>query len=221
MILLTIIAVGLLTFSSISLRASNQGIAMAEARANARLALMVALGDLQYHLGPDRAVTASSRVLATSAAAVAKPNITGVWEPSWDFNPNGAPDYGSEKTSHFRRWLVSGADIAAAGSRDFITTGRTGKSIKLVGEGSLGFGRTALGKVTACLVPASEFCGIQGSFVWHVSEGSVKPRMNHDNDPDLNTTLVKNRKPFHPLWIPTRNWGGREAHRQHQPHHQS
>jgi Tfp pilus assembly protein PilX len=49
MILLTVIAVGLLTLSSISLRASSSGAAMAEARQNARMALMLAIagGDLK------------------------------------------------------------------------------------------------------------------------------------------------------------------------------
>jgi hypothetical protein len=193
MILLTIIAVGLLTLSSISLRASSQESAMAEARANARLVLMLALGDLQKHLGPDRAVTASSEILATSAAAVAKPNTTGVWESWWDFNPNGAPGYGSEKTSRFRRWLVSSADVAAAGSRDFATTVWTGKSIELVGNGSLGAGATTAGKVTAGLVPVSKNGGIHGSYGWHVSDESVKARINHYRDPGQNTTLAQKR----------------------------
>ncbi len=191
--LLTIIAVGLLTLSSVSLRASNQGAAMAEARANARLALMLALGDLQKSLGPDRAVTASSEILATSAEAVAKPNTTGVWESWWDFNPNDAPDYSSEKTSRFRRWLVSSADMAAAGSRDFVTSEWTGKSIELVGNGSLGANTTNAGKVTAGLVPVSENGRIQGSYAWHVSDESVKARINLYRDPGQNTTLAQKR----------------------------
>ena len=193
MILLTIIAVGLLTLSSISLRASSQEKAMAEARANARLALMLALGDLQKHLGPDRAITAPSEILATPSASIAKPNTTGVWESWWDFNPNGAPDYGSEKTSRFRRWLVSSADMAAAGSRDFVTTGWTGKSIELVGNGSLGAGATTAGKVTAGLVPVSKNGRVQGSYGWHVSDESVKARINHYRDPGQNTTLAQKR----------------------------
>lgn len=77
MILLTVVAVGLLTLSSISLRSSAQGNAMASARANARLALMMAIGDLQKHAGVDRAVTARADVLG---AATQKPQITGIWE---------------------------------------------------------------------------------------------------------------------------------------------
>jgi hypothetical protein len=193
MILLTIIAVGLLTLSSISLRASSQENAMAEARANARLALMLALGDLQKHLGPDRAITAPSEILATPSASIAKPNTTGVWESWWDFNPNATPGYASEKTSRFRRWLVSSADMEAAGSRDFVTTGWTGKSIELVGNGSLGAGATTAGKVTAGLVPVSKNGKIQGSYGWHVSDESVKARINLYRDPGQSTTLAQKR----------------------------
>ena len=193
MILLTIIAVGLLTLSSISLRASSQENAMAEARANARLALMLAIGDLQKHLGPDRAITAPSEILATSSTPLAKPNTTGVWESWWDFNPNAAPDYTAEKTSRFRRWLVSSADMAAAGSRDFVTTGWTGKSIELVGNGSLGAAATTTGKVTAGLVPVSKNGKVHGSYGWHVSDESVKARINLYRDPGQNTTLAQRR----------------------------
>ena len=57
MILLTIIAVGLLTLSSISLRASGQGDSMQTARANARMALMMAISQLQETTGPDQRIT--------------------------------------------------------------------------------------------------------------------------------------------------------------------
>ena len=68
MILLTIIAVGLLSLSAISLRTSGQEQDMATARANARLALMLAIGDLQKSLGPDRAVSGSSEILSATPA---------------------------------------------------------------------------------------------------------------------------------------------------------
>jgi hypothetical protein len=63
MILLTLIAVGLLSLSTISLRNSSLGAARAEARANARLAMMIAIGELQEEMGPDMRVSAESAIL--------------------------------------------------------------------------------------------------------------------------------------------------------------
>lgn len=193
MVLLSLLALGMLSLSSVSLRASSQGDAIAVARANARLALMVAIGELQKEMGPDRRISATSEILVAPPASIAKPNTTGVWESWWDFDPNASPDYAAEKTSRFRRWLVSSADADATGSRDFVTTAWTGKTIELVGNGSLGPGATAADKVTAGLVPVSEDGKTLGSYAWHVSDESVKARINLYRDPGQNTTLADKR----------------------------
>jgi hypothetical protein len=193
MILLTVVAVGLLGLSAVSLRSSSQGAAQAEARANARLALMLALGELQKYAGPDRAVTATSEILATSTAAVAKPVATGVWESWWDFNPNASPDYKTEKTSRFRRWLVSSSDMEAPNSLDFAMNTWTGKTVGLVDKGSLGTSATAAAKVTAGLVPISRNGKVHGSYAWHVADESVKARVNLYRDPGQNATLAQRR----------------------------
>src|SRR5436190_2121450 len=77
MILLTIIAVGLLTLSSITVRSTGQGNAQAVANSNARLALMLAIGDLQKALGPDQLISANASSFST--AAIAQPNVVGAW----------------------------------------------------------------------------------------------------------------------------------------------
>ncbi|QTN32612.1 hypothetical protein HZ994_09795 [Akkermansiaceae bacterium] len=193
LVLLALLAVGMLSLSSISLRASSQAGSMAEARSNARMALMVAIGELQKEMGPDRRISAASEILATSSAPVAKPNTTGVWDSWWDFNPSSSPDYASEKTSRFRRWLVSSADSTAPRSRDFATTAWTGETVELVGAGSLGAGATTSEKVTAGLVPVSKNGKVQGSYAWHVSDESVKARVNLYRDPGQDTTLAQKR----------------------------
>ena len=193
LVLLSLLALGMLSLSSISLRSASRGTAMAEARGNARLALMVAIGQLQKEMGPDRRISATSEILSTSSIPIAKPNTTGVWESWWDFNPNASPSYGTQKTSRFRRWLVSHADDMATGSRDFVTTGWSGKTIELVGSGSLGASATATDKVTAGLVPVANNGKVQGSYAWHVSDESVKARVNLYRDPGQNTTLAQKR----------------------------
>lgn len=111
MILLTVIAVGLLTLSSISLRSSSSAEAMGRAHANARLSVMLALGELQKHAGDDRRVTADATILDPSSP---QPNLVGVWDswsPNYVANPTqSAPDYTSTKESNFRTWLTSTPD---------------------------------------------------------------------------------------------------------------
>jgi len=194
MILLTIIAVGLLSLSSISLRASGQSEAMATAKANARLALMLAIGDLQKSLGPDKAISANSEILTASAtASPPKPNTAGAWE-SWDFNPNGGSlGYSDEKKNRFRRWLVSAPDPKSAESRDFVNSAWTGQTVELVGKNSLGGNDTPSDKVTAGKVPLSRNSKKLGAYAWHVSDESLKARINLYRDPSRNNTLARKR----------------------------
>ena len=64
LVLLTLVVVGLLNLSSIALRSAGQTTYVARAQANARLALMLALGDLQRQAGPDTRATAAASILA-------------------------------------------------------------------------------------------------------------------------------------------------------------
>lgn len=98
MILLTVIAVGLLSLSAISLRSSSAGRAQATAHANARMAMMLAIGELQKTAGRDQAVTASASL--KQSGTVPNPAWTGVWKSD---DKNAPPT-----------WLVSGPNPNAA-----------------------------------------------------------------------------------------------------------
>ncbi len=187
MVLLTTIALGLLTLSTITLRSSGQADASAIARNNARLALMLAIGDLQKSLGPDKAITANSEILSTNPA---KPRMSGAWE-SWDYNPNASTvNYSGEKTSRFRRWLVSTPEPADAINRNFATTPWSGSTVELVGNNSLGGNAQASEKSVAGLVPVSTNGKVQGAYAWHVSDESVKARINLYRKPSNTSDAV-------------------------------
>jgi len=101
MSLLAILALGLLSLSSVTLRSTQAGTNMAIARSNARLALAMALGQLQRTAGPDQRVTARAEILEKTAKLNKERRfMTGVWDSSkWD------PTRPDDKT--FVEWLVS------------------------------------------------------------------------------------------------------------------
>lgn len=140
MVLLTLLAVGLLSLSAVSLRSGSAQAIELEARNNARLAVMLALGDLQRLAGPDERITAGSNLLDTSpqserADGVPRPHLTGVWK-SWKQDPLGASlDYAGHKRGDFLGWLVSSPDRRLAANRDFPLT-PPGPAVSLIGPGT-------------------------------------------------------------------------------------
>lgn len=193
MILLTILAVGLLTLSSVSLRSTSQGAAMATARANARLALMLALGELQKQAGPDQRVTARADILdnnnATAQAdGVNQPDWSGVWKTgAAGLDVGGSPQrttsLGSltptlaQKSSN-AAWLVSNPNPATA--VDPISwTGATAVTLAKLGNPSR--------DVRAPLVSIAKIPGggtAQGNYAYWVSDEGVKAKVNI-KDPTL------------------------------------
>lgn len=101
MMVLSLLAVAMLGLSSVSLRSSGRGEAQSLARANARLALILALGELQKELGPDQRISASGGQLLPMDDKSAGQQWVGVYD-AWPAGKEMRPDPG------FRRWLISG-----------------------------------------------------------------------------------------------------------------
>jgi hypothetical protein len=87
LMLLVMIGVGVLSLSAVTLRQSTNERAMVIARSNARMALQLALGDLQKSCGRDQSVTAHARLIGGDSKNA---QWTGVWrtnntdaEPHW------------------------------------------------------------------------------------------------------------------------------------------
>lgn len=113
MVLLSLLAVGMLSMATISVRSSKNGDAMQQARANARMAMILAIGQLQKAAGPDQRITAPADLVDPSSTRA----LTGVWE-SRKIDPSApavsaAPRAGSPTTAEadgeFVGWLASDA----------------------------------------------------------------------------------------------------------------
>ena len=109
LVLLLLVAIGILSLSTITVRTVSQDSAAAEARANARLALMMAIGELQSAVGRDERVTSPAGILdadpeTPELEGLAYPNLTGVWS-SRRSDLSKKPDY--DREAPFQRWLVS------------------------------------------------------------------------------------------------------------------
>ena len=108
MILPTVVAVGLLSLSAVELCATAQGQAMAVARANARLSLVIALGDLQRTMGPDGRISVPAEQSLPAAGSETSPHRqrTGFYQ-AWDADQGP----GERPEPKFVRRLVSSADL--------------------------------------------------------------------------------------------------------------
>lgn len=190
MILLTVIAVGLLSLSAISLRSSSNGEAGARAFANARLAVMLAVGALQKEAGDDRRITANASILSETGP---QPNLTGVWT-SWSLNAAAQPDqaapasiYSEQKTKLFRAWLVSSPAPEALRNRDWAETKSDPGWISLFSMKRNGFDLSA----QSVKLPL-------GGLAWAVSQENTKAKINvpgPENAAAGNVALQVQRRP--------------------------
>jgi hypothetical protein len=173
MMLLTVIAVGLLTLSGISLRSSTQGQAAAEAGANARLALMMAIGELQKEMGPDSRISAPRD--AGTTATGGQPRWTAVYE-AWQRPANPAtPESPDLRVPKFRGWLASGANQATGGP-----AGTADKAL-LVGANSLGGAATADDEVRVPMHGVSTGRH-RGRLAWWTADEATKAKVNAGPD---------------------------------------
>ncbi|MEP2776475.1 MAG: hypothetical protein ABJQ29_05655 [Luteolibacter sp.] len=186
MVLLLILALGLFSLSTVSLRSAGVSKDREIARGNAKLAMILAVARLQELAGPDTRVTAPADALAGTDGP---PRLTGVWR-SWEGNDHDkstglpiSPDYNSKKQQHtsgstgrFLAWLISGEN--AVGNPSSAPDLKEGAgTIPLLAEGSLGAGTD--GEVH--LVPTE--IDDSGAYAWWI-QGENSKAFIKDSDPE-------------------------------------
>ncbi|MFZ9935467.1 MAG: hypothetical protein ACO3JG_00255 [Luteolibacter sp.] len=165
MVLLTILAVGMLSLATVTMRTSRSGEAMAVARANARLALQIAIGELQKSAGPDQIVTATSSILGES---IPGRHWTGVWTSN---RPNDEPPV----------WLVSGDASADPRNSDdnyyrLVSAASEAGEVRVPTNEIVGKGEQ----------------GMRGRMAWWVADEGVKARVDI-NSPERSNLGAKER----------------------------
>jgi hypothetical protein len=196
MMLLAVIAVGLLGLSSIELRKTGNGSAMERARANARMALMIALGELQENLGPDQRVSADARVAYEGSTDPEHPHWVSVWKTTqedgqpWitrDAEKGGLSDArqagGWNARDERMTTLVSGNETGMLYQDD--GSGGTGELVPLVDKGSLGPDAEDEDFVSAPRVEVTNSPTAKGGYAWWVGDlGAQANVATRDATPD-------------------------------------
>lgn len=170
MVLLVMIALAVLSLSTIELRSSRDGAAMDEAKANARMALMIALGELQKYSGPDQRVTVPASQWDSNPATeeiegVVHPRLLAVYQARSmeDEMSNTLPSDYYDKSHYFLTWLVSSADSRSLENSDFAEDGHFDDEVTLTPH------RDSEMTLRAGRVPVSS-----GAYAWGISDESLK-----------------------------------------------
>jgi hypothetical protein len=197
---MVMIAISLFTLSSVNVAVSTQSLAQTKAQANAKMALMIAIGELQKNVGPDMRISAPSAILDTDEDTEA---IDGVVQSQWlgvydswgnwlndQYTPpdkstlNIEDTYTKGREQIFRRWLLSLpeelksdpiVDAVAALAASGLNVNNDDEWVTMVGEGSLGDSVTTdPDRVTrAYLTDADE----TGRYAWWVGGENQKAKV--------------------------------------------
>jgi hypothetical protein len=143
---------------------------LAEALANPRLSLMLAINQLQTEFGPDRRISAPAGILDRGAGSpeadgVAQPHFTGVWNAAESPFAKWTLDKPSYDKEGFRRWLVSGEPDDTK-RIDFAKSGApSGDKSRTAVSAEANSGR---------LVEVPVISGERASFAWWTSDDGTK-----------------------------------------------
>lgn len=197
MILLMMIGLGIITLSSLSSKQSSQERYQKEAEANARLALTMAISQLQKYTGPDQRVTATASIFDSDPTTIEiddvnHPHIVGAWSTVLE---DGTPiiyqhsdgSHGDRRntsdSSHIDHrenvltWLVSGTEKSNFDPRTSTLT---------EGQNAIALGYDEGNAILAPLVQNKNAEGkVDGGYAYHVTDlGMAAPVVQFNKNVD-------------------------------------
>ena len=175
---IALLALSMLGLSSIELRRSSQAQDQAQARGNARVALLLAIGSLQKQLGPDQRVSAT----ASLENAAAHPHWTGAWSTTaadgtslWrrDDANGGLTDLRPpNRMQSVKSWLVSGNETGTSFTPSSVLTNEN--SAVMIDRGTVGTRAAPSDLVRAPLVNLMGQPNQRGRYAYWVGDEGVK-----------------------------------------------
>lgn len=231
MILLVMIALAMLSLSAIELRSSTLSKHQTTARANARLALMMAISDLQKFAGPDQRVTARADILQTGTTSIKNPNWVGVWKTTqesgnieWPIIGKGSTGSGNspyslpgayEDLRHTasslkgglwrddRRlaWLVSKRNEST--SAQAALSANDDGVVELVGKGTLGDNLTMAQYDENRVLVEKVDVDERGAYAWYIADNNQKASIDPLVETDFPAAAFEAAPRFNPALIKT------------------
>ncbi|MEP2776226.1 MAG: hypothetical protein ABJQ29_06950 [Luteolibacter sp.] len=178
MVLLLILALGMLSLSTVSLRSGGHSSAQQIAQGNARMAMMLALGELQKVAGPDQRVTATASILGesgnayTSAVTAVKgrKHWAGVWKSDVKTTSSGSASYDPSNPDKkvFESWLVSSPDPTIPKTLNSVASNPGINDLKIFE------GESADDDVIVPKVDVTDSLGNDGAYAYWVEDQGVK-----------------------------------------------
>lgn len=177
MILLAMLCVSLLSLSAVTLRKSSQSMAIESAKANARMALMIAIGELQKSMGPDQRISARASLIAKDVRINSSVS-DGVARSWWVGVVGSDSEMGLDATNGINAnnpaavWLVSGLDSSLTPA-DQLTQEFT-KPVTMFGEQSIDLSMTG-GPLEAGIVKVGgNGLGDEGGYAYFIDDEGMK-----------------------------------------------
>ncbi|MDF3130347.1 hypothetical protein P0Y35_14160 [Kiritimatiellaeota bacterium B1221] len=168
--LLMVIVLSFTVYVRMEFRTVSNRMESLQSRQNAKLALYLALAQLQKSAGADQRVTANAEILGASVPQLNR-HLTGVWDTE---NPGDDPI-----------WLISSPPGNAV---DPLTPPNTANSIALVDTGVLGSTADLNDRIFAQLIEI-DTDNAPGNYAWWVADEGVKASLSL-NDPFESTTDI-------------------------------
>ena len=185
MVLLALLVTGLLSLASTSVRATEQTAAKRAAQANARMGLMVAIGELQRYLGPDVAITARGLSMARDERIQANvgANTPRAW---WVGVAHGDPSQNLLGTNQPARWLVSGLEQQGSPTSQIQSPNPFEEPIAMFDSGSLDLNLLTGGQaIEAGKVPILNSSDqAVGAMAWFIDDEGMKAQLAA-SDPEV------------------------------------